>query len=110
MREDGGARLTPKSRPMWVRTGLAGLLALALSGCAGAQAGRTAGADRNDGARALPAAEQLADDLYMVPIARDGRGCVQYRMQSDRRPRLQALFYRTQAGDFSTIEAEAACT
>jgi len=110
MREDGGARLTPKSRRIWAGTGLAGLLALALSGCAGGQAGRTASVDRSESPRALPAAEQLADDLYMVPIARDGRGCVQYRMQSDRRPRLQALFYRTGAGDFSTIEAEAACT
>ena len=46
----------------------------------------------------------------MQPVGRDARGCVQYRMQSKRRPALEALFYRTRAGDFSTIEEEAACT
>ncbi len=59
---------------------------------------------------ALPAAVSLDNDLHMVPVARDGRGCVQYRMSSPSRPELDALFYRTEAGDFSTIEEEAACT
>lgn len=61
-------------------------------------------------ARPLPAAEKLDKDLVMAPFARDARGCVMYRMQSKNRPGLNAVFYRTRAGDFSTIEEEAACT
>lgn len=60
--------------------------------------------------RPLPAAETLAQGLKMVPVARDARGCVQYRMQSATRPSLAKMFYRTNGGDFSTIEEEAACT
>ena len=58
----------------------------------------------------LPGAENLAPDLLMIPVARDGQGCVEYRMQSKSRPNLDAVFYRTNAGDFSTIQEEAACT
>lgn len=58
----------------------------------------------------LPAREELARDLVMVPISWDARGCVQYRMESAARPALRSIFYRTRAGDFSTIKEEAACT
>jgi hypothetical protein len=58
----------------------------------------------------LPGAESLAPNLLMTPVARDGQGCVEYRMQSDSLPNLEAVFYRTNAGDFSTIQEEAACT
>lgn len=97
MYKNGGTRLI-----------LAATLALAVGACAGGSGPRSQGGGAD--AAALPAAERLDADLVMVPVARDGRGCVQYRLQSDRRPRLEALFYRTRAGDFSTIEAEAACS
>jgi hypothetical protein len=61
-------------------------------------------------ARALPATERLAKDLVMAPIGHDQRGCVIYQLESQSRPALRSAFYRTQAGDFSTIEEEAACT
>ena len=60
--------------------------------------------------RALPASEQLASDLVMAPIGRDQRGCVVYQLESQSRPAMQSVFYRTRGGDFSTIEEEAACT
>jgi hypothetical protein len=60
--------------------------------------------------RALPASEQLASDLVMAPIGRDQRGCVVYKLESQSRPAIQSVFYRTHGGDFSTIEEEAACT
>ena len=96
------------------RTGLIFALvasaAIALGGCAGAASSSRTAHTAPAAAQPLPAAEKLGQDLLMVPVARDGRGCVQYRMQSARRPRIEAVFYRTHAGDFSTIEAEAACT
>ncbi len=60
--------------------------------------------------RALPASEKLASDLVMAPIGRDQRGCVVYKLESQSRPAIQSVFYRTPGGDFSTIEEEAACT
>ena len=93
---DSGARLT---------TTIAVGLALLAAGCATSD-----GLSTTSNAQSLPAAVTLGQDLHMVPVARDGRGCVQYRVQSQSRPRIEAVFYRTRAGDFSTIEAEAACT
>lgn len=58
----------------------------------------------------LPHAEQIGEDLVMAPVGRDPRGCVQYQVRSNTRPTLQAVFYRTRAGDFSTIKEEAACS
>jgi hypothetical protein len=46
----------------------------------------------------------------MAPIGRDQRGCVVYQLEFQSRPAMQSVFYRTRAGDFSTIEEEAACT
>jgi len=60
--------------------------------------------------RAPPASVQLASDLVMAPIGRDQRGCVVYQLEFQSRPAMQSVFYRTRAGDFSTIEEEAACT
>ena len=100
MRRESSARLIPY-------IAVAG--ALALAACTTNGGGGPA-AVRTNASTPLPAAERLDAGLMMVPVARDGRGCVQYRLESERRPRLDALFYRTRAGDFSTIEAEAACT
>lgn len=61
-------------------------------------------------ARPLPGAEeQIGDDLWMVPVARDAGGCVQYRLHSSNRATLQAVFYRTPLGAYSTNRAEAGC-
>jgi len=82
-------------------------MALCLGACASTGGAGTSAAETQ---RPLPASVQLDHDLLMEPIARDARGCVQYRMRSARRPSITALFYRTHAGDFSTIAEEAACT
>ena len=97
------------------RTGLTLLATIALAGCAAGSGGSGSNATSNGAQEArfggpLPAAETLGDDLIMRPIGRDARGCVEYEMQSKRRPALNAVFYRTRAGDFSTIKEEAACT
>mgnify|MGYP003700712391 CR=1 FL=1 len=98
MRRDGETRIL-----------LAIALGASLAGCASGSA--PVPSDIPAGAAgALPAAEVLDTDLWMIPVARDTRGCVQYRMHSESRPSLAAVFYRTRAGDFSTIEEEAACT
>jgi hypothetical protein len=105
MHRDGGERLA--------FTIAIGLL---LAGCAsdapptGSRQAQEFRQDRQLQMQPLPAAEFLSQDLRMVPVARDGRGCVQYRLESEARPGLNALFYRTVAGDFSTIKEEASCT
>ena len=91
------------------------VIGLALAGCASDAARAPMAAPpppvaQAEAPRPLPAAERLGDDLVMVPVARDGRGCVQYQMIAEREQPLSAVFYRTYAGDFSTIEEEAACT
>jgi len=83
-------------------------LAALLAGCAAGGGAPTNAPAARFGP--LPAAETLDPDLVMVPVARDAAGCVQYRLRSDRRPTVEAVFYRTRFGDFSTIRAEAACT
>lgn len=86
--------------------------ALLLAGCAsgGGSGGATSGEASGSRSGPLPVAETLAADLVMAPVARDAGGCVQYRMRSDNRPTVDAFFYRTRYGDFSTIREEAACT
>ena len=86
-------------------------LAALLAGCAGVGSGGSAPAAGPAATFGpLPTAETLAADLVMAPVARDAGGCVQYRMQSNKRPTVDAFFYRTRFGDFSTIRKEAACT
>ena len=65
--------------------------------------------DRSTGRLAPAAAEEIGDDLWMVPVARDDRGCVQYRLHSNSRQTLHAVFYRTPLGAYSTNRAEAVC-
>lgn len=60
--------------------------------------------------RYLPVSEQLAVGLVMAPFGWDPDGCVQYQLETPSQPQLKSVFYRTQAGDFSTLREEAACT
>lgn len=86
-------------------------LAALLAGCASGGSGIATPVEASASASGpLPTAETLAADLVMAPVARDASGCVQYRMRSDNRPTVDAFFYRTRYGDFSTIREEAACT
>lgn len=90
------------------RLAIVGLAAMLAACAGGGGAGRTATSSATQ--RALPAAETLDSDLVMTPVGRDARGCVQYQMRSIKRPSVDAVFYRTRYGDFSTISEEAACT
>lgn len=78
------------------------VLMLALAAC-------TAPATEPPGAPAEPKIERLGQFLYMVPVARDKRGCVVYRVESPFRRFDNALYWRAGEGDFSTDPASAKC-
>jgi hypothetical protein len=52
---------------------------------------------------------RVGDDITMTPNGRDGTGCQRYSMSSRGFGPLQAVFYRTAKGDFTTDRNEAAC-
>jgi len=47
--------------------------------------------------------------MYMVPIGPDADGCPQYRPYSPTRMTIQAIHYRTAAGEFVTDRTLADC-
>lgn len=58
----------------------------------------------------LPAgAIATGDELYMVPIAEDDIGCMQYRMYSPTKAVAQVIFYRAPDGSFTADRSKAAC-
>lgn len=61
------------------------------------------------GAPAEPKIERLGQFLYMVPVARDERGCVVYRVESPFRRFDRALYWRAGEGDFTTDPTAATC-
>ena len=61
------------------------------------------------GAPAEPVVERLGPQLFMVPFARDERGCVVYRLESPRRQGSQALYWRIGKGNFTTNPDAATC-
>lgn len=77
-------------------------LVLALAACA-------APATEPPGAPAEPKIERLGQFLYMVPVARDERGCVVYRVESPLRLFDRSLYWRAGEGDFTTDPAAAEC-
>lgn len=79
-----------------------------LAACAGPGPGPSPDLPDDRPLRAQP--EQIGDDLWMIPVARDSSGCLQYRLHSDNRATLQAIFYRTPIGAYSTNRAEAGCS
>ena len=61
------------------------------------------------GAPEKPAIERLGEYLYMVPVARDERGCVVYRVESPLRRFDRALYWRLGEGNFTTNPTAAEC-
>ncbi len=58
----------------------------------------------------LPAgAIATGDGVYMVPIAPDDTGCMQYRMHAPGKATVQAIFYRAADGKFTVDRAQADC-
>jgi hypothetical protein len=97
--------------------GLAGAaaLALAIAGCGG----ETAMSQATDKSAApsvasypqLPnGAIAVGDDVYMVPIGKDARGCTMYRVFSFTKAVAQAIHYRADDDRFVMNKDEAACS
>jgi hypothetical protein len=51
----------------------------------------------------------LSDELFMVPVARDDRGCVVYRVASSSHRFDRTAFWRVAEGHFSTNPEAARC-
>lgn len=49
----------------------------------------------------------VGNDTFMVPISGGDPRCVEYRMQSNTRAVVQAIFYRRADGTFTMNRAEA---
>jgi hypothetical protein len=79
----------------------AALMAL-LTGCSGL-GGDPPGAPSN------PQIERLGDYIYMVPVARDPRGCVVYRVESPFRQSDRAPYWRVGKGNFTTDPMAVRC-
>jgi hypothetical protein len=61
------------------------------------------------GALAEPKIERLSERLFMVPVARDNRGCVLYRVRSPKRQEDRSIYWRVAPGHFSTDPESARC-
>jgi hypothetical protein len=58
----------------------------------------------------LPAgAIASGDGVYMVPIAPDDTGCMQYRMHAPGKAVVQVIFYRAADGTFTPDRSRADC-
>ena len=53
---------------------------------------------------------RVSDDITMLPNGRDTTGCQRYSMSSRGFGPVQATFYRTHRGDFTTDRNEASCS
>ena len=51
----------------------------------------------------------VEDDLYMVEIGPDDRGCVQYSAWSATRAVPTVVYYREPGGEFTTDRSKAVC-
>ena len=56
-----------------------------------------------------PGAIRVGDDYYMVPIATDDSGCLQYRGWSSSRPVPAAIYYRKPDGEFTLYRSDTGC-
>lgn len=54
-----------------------------------------------------PGAIKTGEGTYMVPIAKDADGCMQYRMHAPGQATVQAIFYANGKGGFTMNRAEA---
>ncbi|MFN4281112.1 MAG: hypothetical protein ACK4NA_00585 [Alphaproteobacteria bacterium] len=58
----------------------------------------------------LPAgAIATGDGVYMVPIAPDETGCMQYRMHAPGKAVVQVIYYRAADGKFTPDRSKADC-
>ncbi len=81
---------------------------LGASGCAQAQSGGQM--SQSHPPADLPAgAIVTGDGIYMVPIAPDETGCMQYRMYAPGKAVVQMIFYRAADGKFTPDRAQADC-
>ena len=78
------------------------ILALALAGCVTGQAGPPGGLSE-------PHVERLGQYLYMVPVARDKRGCVVYLVESPFRRNDRSLYWRVGKGNSTTDPTAVRC-
>lgn len=78
------------------------ILALSLAGCVTSQS-------EPPGGLSEPHVERLGQYLYMVPVARDKRGCVVYLVESPFRRDDRSLYWRIGKGNFTTDPAAARC-
>jgi hypothetical protein len=89
-------------RKIAIHLSLLGFGALGLAACAGV-------GDEPPGAPAEPKIERLGQYLYMVPVARDPRGCVVYLAESPLRRNDRSPYWRVDKGHFSTDPKAARC-
>ena len=87
---------------MGFRAASLAILALALAGCVTDQAGPPGGLS-------TPHVERLGQYLYMVPVARDKRGCVVYVVESPLRRGDRSPYWRVGKGNFTTDPKAARC-
>lgn len=87
---------------MDIRTITVAIVTLATAAC-------TTLAGEAPGALEKPEIERLGLYLYMVPVARDERGCVVYLVESPFRRFDKALYWRIGKGDFTTDPTAARC-
>ncbi len=52
---------------------------------------------------------KVGDDLYQVPVGTDAGGCMQYRMFSQTKAVVAAIFYRAPSGEFTMDRSRADC-
>ncbi len=87
---------------MVIRTAIIGFGALLISSCASLTADPPGGLSD-------PKIERLSDTLLMVPVARDKRGCVLYRVTSPYRRGDTAIYWRVGEGHFTTDPTAVRC-
>ena len=87
---------------MGLRTATFAFIALFAAGCVTPPAEPAGGLSE-------PHVERLGQYLYMVPVARDKRGCVIYLVESPLRRGDRSLYWRVGEGNFTTDPAAADC-
>ena len=86
------------------------LLPLSLAACLGAVACAPSSSAAQVSAPQLPAgAIQTGEGVYMVPVAPDESGCMQYRMHAPGKAVVQVIYYRAADGTFTPDRSKADC-
>lgn len=53
---------------------------------------------------------EVGDDVYQVPIGKDSDGCDRYRMFSQNKAVVAAIFYRDGDGNFTMDKSKVVCS